>query len=157
MHGTGLKVNSSGLLENPVNKKVTFHYSEDEDEEDVEDDEGNNGEEEGNKGAGDELEVSEGGDNQVKEREVAREGSCEVKRVEETKTEKDEEDEVKEKNGVEEPPRKKTCTEEASESTKVDGNTEKSIDKLIDAELKELGDKSKVSLLLSMGGQREKL
>ncbi|KAL0709421.1 hypothetical protein Bca4012_016399 [Brassica carinata] len=167
MHGTGLKVNSSGLLENPVNKKVTFHYSDDEDE-DVEEDEGdkgagdelevseggNNGDElelkevgdktELSEGGGGKTEVSEGGNNQVNEKEVASEGSCEVKQVEETKTEKIQEDEVKDQNGVGEPPRKKTCTEEASESTtKVNGNAEKSIDKLIDAELKELGDKSK--------------
>ncbi|CAH8303379.1 unnamed protein product [Eruca vesicaria subsp. sativa] len=165
MHGTGLKMNSYGLLENPVNKKVTFSYSDDEDE-----DESNNGEEEGNKGDGDKTEVSEGGkeehkevedktelsegggdktevsevgNNQVNEKEIASEGSCEVKQLAETKNEKEEEEEVKEKNGVEEPPRKKTCIEEASESTKVNGNAEKSIDKLIDAELKELGDKSK--------------
>ncbi|KAJ0260852.1 Uncharacterized protein HA466_0040910 [Hirschfeldia incana] len=134
MHGTGLKVNSSGLLENPVNKKVTFHYSDDEDG-DEEDNEGNNGEEEEKKGDGDKTKVSE--------KEIGSEGSCEVKQVEETKTEKDQEDEVKGQNSVGEPPRKKTCIEEANASTNVNGNEEKSIDKLIDAELKELGDKSK--------------
>ncbi|CAN6974423.1 unnamed protein product [Brassica oleracea var. botrytis] len=134
MLGTGLKVNSSGLLENPVNKKVTFSYSDDEEE-----DEGDNGEEEETKGDGDKNEVIEGGNNQ----EIASEGSFEVKQLEENKTEKNQEDEVKDQNSVEEPPRKETCTEEASESTKVSGNAEKSIDKLIDAELKELGDKSK--------------
>ncbi|CAH8281999.1 unnamed protein product [Eruca vesicaria subsp. sativa] len=134
VHGTGLKMNSSGVLENPVNKKVTFSYSEDEDEE--EDDEGNNGEEEEeNKEVKDKEEVSEGGDSKVDEKELVSEGSCEVK-----KTEKEEEkEEEKQENVVEEPPKKKTCVEEA----KVNVNAEKSIDKLIDAELKELGDKSK--------------
>lgn len=142
MHGTGLKVNSSGMLEKPVNKKVTFSYSDDEDGNE-EDGEGDNGDEEGNKGDGDKTEVREGGNDQVNEKEVA----SEVKQLAETKTAKEEEDEVNDQNGVEEPPRKKTCTEEASETTKVRENTEKSIDKLIDAELKELGDKSKVKLL----------
>ncbi|CAN7005419.1 unnamed protein product [Brassica rapa subsp. trilocularis] len=138
MHGTGLKVNSSGMLEKPVNKKVTFSYSDDEDGNE-EDGEGDNGDEEGNKGDGDKTEVREGGNDQVNEKEVA----SEVKQLAETKTAKEEEDEVNDQNGVKEPPRKKACTEEASESTKVSVNAEKSIDKLIDAELKELGDKSK--------------
>ena len=142
MHGTGLKVNSSGMLEKPVNKKVTFSYSDDEDGNE-EDGEGDNGDEEGNKGDGDKTEVREGGNDQVNEKEVA----SEVKQLAETKTAKEEEDEVNDQNGVKEPPRKKTCTEEASESTKVSVNAEKSIDKLIDAELKELGDKSKVKQL----------
>ncbi|KAF8115955.1 hypothetical protein N665_0025s0390 [Sinapis alba] len=133
MHGTGLKLNSSGVLENPVNKKVTFSYSEDEDEE--EDGEGNNGEEDENKGVEDKTEVIEGDNNQVDGKELVSERSCE----EVKQTEKDEEKEEKQENVAEEPPKKKTCVEEA----KVNGNAEKSIDKLIDAELKELGDKSK--------------
>lgn len=145
MQGTGSKVNISGLLEKPINKKVTFSYSEDEDEEE---NETNNGEEEENKGDGDKTEVSEGGNDQVNEKELASEGSCEVKQLPEIETKKDEEDEGKQKNGVEEPPRKKTCVEEANASTKVNEKAEKSIDKLIDAELRELGDKSKVSYYL---------
>ncbi|ESQ41211.1 hypothetical protein EUTSA_v10013724mg [Eutrema salsugineum] len=177
VHGTGLKVNSSGFLEKPINKKVTFSYSEDEDEDE---EEGNNGEEEENKGDGNLTEVSESGNNQVNEKELAAsEGSCEVKQLAENETEKNEEDEGKQKNeedegkqkneedegkqkneddegkqkneedegkqknGVDEPPRKKACMEEANASTKVNENAEMSIDKLIDAELKELGDKSK--------------
>ncbi|CAH2072904.1 unnamed protein product, partial [Thlaspi arvense] len=145
VHGTGLKVNSSGLLEKPINKKVTFSYSddEDEDEDEDEDDEGNNGEEEETKGDGDKKEVTEGENNQVNEKELASEGSCEVKNLAENDTEKKEEDEGKQETVVEEPPRKKTCVEEANASTKANGNAETSIDKLIDAELKELGDKSK--------------
>ncbi|KAL0736034.1 hypothetical protein Bca4012_012244 [Brassica carinata] len=130
MHGTGLKVNSSGVLENPVNKKVTFSYSEDEDEE--EDDEGNNGEEEDDKGVEDKTEVSESGNNQVDEKEL-------VSEVKQTEKDEEKEEEKQENVVVEEPPKKKTCVEEA----KVNANAEKSIDKLIDAELKELGDKSK--------------
>uniref|UniRef100_A0A1J3H9S2 THUMP domain-containing protein 1 n=1 Tax=Noccaea caerulescens TaxID=107243 RepID=A0A1J3H9S2_NOCCA len=144
VHGTGLKVNSCGLLEKPTNKKVTFSYSDDEDEaedenEGEEEDEDNNGEEKENKGDGDKTEVSEDGNNQLVEKEVASEGSCEVKQLAENDTEKKEEDEGKQKKSVEEPPKKKPCTEEA----KVNGNAETCIDKLIDAELKELGDKSK--------------
>ncbi|KAF3500647.1 hypothetical protein F2Q69_00044981 [Brassica cretica] len=134
MHGTGLKMNSSGVLENPINKKVTFSYSEDEDEE--EDDE------EENKEVGDKEELSEGRDDQVDEKELASKGSSEVKQLAETETEKDKQEE-KQKDVIEEPPKKKPCVEEATASAKVNGNAEKSIDKLIDAELKELGDKSK--------------
>ncbi|KAG2300528.1 hypothetical protein Bca52824_037000 [Brassica carinata] len=105
MHGTGLKVNSSGVLENPVNKKVTFSYSEDEDEEE---------------------------DDEVDEKEL-------VSEVKQTEKDEEKEEEKQENVVVEEPPKKKTCVEEA----KVNANAEKSIDKLIDAELKELGDKSK--------------
>lgn len=149
MHGTGLKMNSSGVLENPINKKVTFSYSEDEDEE--EDDEANNDKEEENKEVGDKEEVSVGGDKQVDAKELASEGSSEVKQVTETETEKDEEkEEEKQKNVIEEPPKKKPCVEEATASAKVNGNAEKSIDKLIDAELKELGDKSKVCYYLCL-------
>ncbi|KAL0648066.1 hypothetical protein Bca4012_046357 [Brassica carinata] len=129
MHGTGLKMNSSGVLENPINKKVTFSYSEDEDEEE-------------NKEVGDKEEVSEGRDDQVDEKELASKGSSEVKQLAETETEKDKQEE-KQKDVIEEPPKKKPCVEEATASAKVNGNAEKSIDKLIDAELKELGDKSK--------------
>ncbi|KAL1199129.1 hypothetical protein V5N11_014626 [Cardamine amara subsp. amara] len=137
MHGPSSKVNP-GLFDKPVNKKVTFSYSEDEEE-----DENNNGEEEKNKEDGEKTEVSEGGDNQVKEKEVASEGSCEVKQVAENETEKDKEDEGKQKNDVVEPPRKKTCMEEANPSEQVNKIAEKSIDRLIEDELKELGDKSK--------------
>ncbi|XP_033137902.1 THUMP domain-containing protein 1 [Brassica rapa] len=125
MHGTGLKMNSSGVLENPINKKVTFSYSEDEDEE--EDDEANNDKEEENKEVGDKEEVSVGGDKQVDAKELASEGSSEVKQVAETETEKDEEkEEEKQKDVIEEPPKKKPCVEEATASAKVNGNAEKS-------------------------------
>ena len=144
MHGTGLKMNSSGVLENPINKKVTFSYSEDEDEEEDEEEE--------NKEVGDKEELSEGRDDQVDEKELASKGSSEVKQLAETETEKDkqeeEEEEEKQKDVIEEPPKKKPCVEEATASAKVNGNAEKSIDKLIDAELKELGDKSKVCCYL---------
>ncbi|CAA7039854.1 unnamed protein product [Microthlaspi erraticum] len=146
VHGTGLKVNSSGLLEKPINKKVTFSYSDDEDEDEnegEEEDEDTNGEKEENKGDEEKTEVSEGGNNQVNEKELATEGSSEVKQLAENDTEKKEEEEGKQKNSVEEPPKKKPCIEEANASAKVNENAEKSIDKLIDAELKELGDKSK--------------
>ncbi|CAE6097978.1 unnamed protein product [Arabidopsis arenosa] len=153
IQGTDSKVNP-GLFDNPINKKVTFSYSEDEDEEE---DESNNGEEEENKGDGDKAVVSEGGDDQVNEKEIATEGgndqvnekelasegSCEVKPLAENETEKEEEDKGNQKNGGDEPPRKKTCTGEANPLAKVNENAEKSIDKLIEAELKELGDKSK--------------
>ncbi|KAF2535566.1 hypothetical protein F2Q68_00022867, partial [Brassica cretica] len=134
MHGTGLKMNSSGVLENPINKKVTFSYSEDEDEEEDEEEE--------NKEVGDKEEL--GRDDQVDEKELASKGSSEVKQLAETETEKDKQEE-KQKDVIEEPPKKKPCVEEATASAKVNGNgnAEKSIDKLIDAELKELGDKSK--------------
>lgn len=137
-------MNSSGVLENPINKKVTFSYSEDEDEDEEEDDDDKE-EENKEEAGGDKEEVKEGGNDQVVETEkelASQEGSCDVKQLAETVTEKDEE---KQKNIVEEPPKKKPCVEEAS--AKVNGNAEKSIDKLIDAELKELGDKSKVKLL----------
>lgn len=143
VHGTDSKVNPR-LFDNPINKKVTFSYSEDE-EEDEEKDESNNGEEEENKEDGDKTEASEGGTDQVNEKEIASGGSCEVKQLAENNTEKDEEDEEIQKNGVDEPPRKKPCMEEANPLAKVNENGEKSIDKLIEAELKELGDKSKVS------------
>ncbi|AED91806.1 putative THUMP domain-containing protein [Arabidopsis thaliana] len=153
IQGTDSKVNP-GLFGNPINKKVTFSYSEDEDEEE---DESNNGEEEENKGDGDKAVVSEGGNDlvnekeiasegvndQVNEKEIASEGSCEVKQLAENETVKEEEDKGNQKNGGDEPPRKKTCTEEANPLAKVNENAEKSIDKLIEAELKELGDKSK--------------
>ncbi|EFH49828.1 THUMP domain-containing protein [Arabidopsis lyrata subsp. lyrata] len=139
IQGTDSKVNP-GLFDNPINKKVTFSYSEDEDDEE---DESNYGEEEENKGDGDKAVVSEGGNDQVNEKEIASEGSCEVKKLAENETEKEEEDKGNQKNGGDEPPRKKTCTEEANPLAKVNENAEKSIDKLIEAELKELGDKSK--------------
>ncbi|XP_006286516.2 THUMP domain-containing protein 1 homolog [Capsella rubella] len=145
MHGIDSKA-KPGLFDNPINKKVTFSYSEDEDEDedgDGEEDESNDAEEEENKGDGEKKEVTEGSDSQVIEKELASEGSCGVKSLVETEAEKDKVDEEKQKNGVDEPPRKKACMEEANPLAKVNENAEKSIDKLIEAELKELGDKSK--------------
>ncbi|XP_010453317.1 PREDICTED: THUMP domain-containing protein 1 homolog [Camelina sativa] len=142
MNGTDTKV-KPGLFDNPINKKVTFSYSEDDDEDEEEAEGNNDKEEEENKGDEEKKEVTEGGDNQVNEKELASEGSCEVKQLVETETGKDKEDEEKPKNGVDEPPRKKACLEEAIPLAKVNENAEKSIDKLIEAELKELGDKSK--------------
>ncbi|KFK25514.1 hypothetical protein AALP_AA8G124600 [Arabis alpina] len=169
VQGTGSKVSISGLIEKPINKKVTFSYSDDEDE-DEEEDESNNGEEKENKGDGDKTEVTKGGDNDEVEEKKGDEDKTEVteggnngeeeekkgdgdktevseggnNQVAEKETAKDEEDEEKQKNGVEEPPRKKACVEGENASAKANEKyVEKSIDKLIDAELKELGDKSK--------------
>ncbi|EOY32769.1 THUMP domain-containing protein 1 isoform 1 [Theobroma cacao] len=147
VHGKDLGEEPARLPNKPLNKKITFSYSDDED--DVDEEEGD-----------DEGEEKE--QNEVTKSDISRENDasqerltnkdldhynlddvCHGKATEETKGTK--EDGVNIENQADnfmEPPAKKQCRETDTSKCETNGK-EKSIDKLIEAELKELGDKSK--------------
>ncbi|XP_052476451.1 uncharacterized protein LOC105799368 isoform X1 [Gossypium raimondii] len=147
VNGKDLGEESAVLPNKPLNKKITFSYSDDEGDDD--DDKGDGeGEEEG------------------QEEVIKSNASKEIDASQESLTNKDldlpnsddvchgkvtEENSDNQKNGanienqadnLEEPPAKKQCLE-TDTSKSATNEKEKSIDKLIEAELNELGDKSK--------------
>ncbi|KAH9608773.1 hypothetical protein KSS87_019669 [Heliosperma pusillum] len=129
-------------LEKPINKKIKFTYS-DSDEEENDDDDG----EEDKKSTGPPVdgvnngssveEISDHTDKAVQAQEVGPEdgGSKDA----------DKEPAEVESKETEEPPEKKQCSDvkRSERGNTGDATTELSVDKLIEAELKELGDKTK--------------
>ncbi|XP_010536109.1 PREDICTED: THUMP domain-containing protein 1 homolog [Tarenaya hassleriana] len=144
MNGKDSEVKPSGLTESASNKKITFSYSDEEDDDD-EDHDSDDGDEEETKDEGKKEEGSESNKNGVAEERVASEKSCEEKHAVENVNNENDEDLGKQKNeSEEEPPVKKQCLEtNTSDDVKPEKTEEKSIDKLIEAELQELGDKTK--------------
>uniref|UniRef100_A0A6N2L3I5 THUMP domain-containing protein n=1 Tax=Salix viminalis TaxID=40686 RepID=A0A6N2L3I5_SALVM len=135
-------VKLADLPSKPPNKKTKFSYSDDdgddkEDEEDGEDEsksdapEGNDAKNDNptNKKAGSPSVENENSENQTEEKTNQEEG-CK--------------NDEKQANEAEEPPSKKKCTETCAPKSVVQEKVEKkSIDRLIEDELKELGDKNK--------------
>ncbi|KAJ0084994.1 hypothetical protein Patl1_29504 [Pistacia atlantica] len=151
--------NLAGIPNKPLNKKIVFASSSSDEEDDDDEEEGEvlvAGEEteggEGGKGEGKQSDSC--GDGDTSQENLTNEKSdphdsnnvCSGNEIEGMTGENKEEDKNLESqaNESEEPPAKKQCLEpEASKPAPNEKVEEKSIDKLIEAELKELGDKSK--------------
>lgn len=146
LHGKGSGEKTAGLADKPLNKKITFSYS-DEEEEDGKDDAVKEEEREG--GEQDEGSKSEN----VKEDDAKGGEQDEGSKIDDVK-----EDDASHKSATvetdiikddgknaeaEEPPLKKQCLETETAKCGTNGKEEKSVDQLIEAELEELGDKSK--------------
>ncbi|KAJ0021398.1 hypothetical protein Pint_30978 [Pistacia integerrima] len=155
--------NLAGIPNKPLNKKIVFASSSSDEEDDDDEEEGEvlvAGEEteggEGGKGEGKQSDSCGDGDtsleNLTNEKSDPHDSNnvCSGNEIEGMTGENKEEDKNPESqaNESEEPPAKKQCLEpEALKPAPNEQVEEKSIDKLIEAELKELGDKSKVSKL----------
>ncbi|GAV65037.1 THUMP domain-containing protein [Cephalotus follicularis] len=146
VHGKDTGALHAGLLNNPVNRKITFSYSDDDDDDNDDDDD-----------VGEEEEVGEHKSEEKKEeaaksdtcREIANHGvptSNNLNQTEDNTDGHEEDGKIHEIQAIkaEEPPAKKQCVETGALACLVSENVEeKAIDKLIEAELKELGDKNK--------------
>ncbi|CAN0901823.1 THUMP domain-containing protein 1 homolog [Linum grandiflorum] len=148
VNGTGGNVKLSELSSKPVNKKIKFAYSDDEEEEgddekdEVKEKENGNGEsvkvEDKSEGNGVKCETQSNGETSV---------PAESNKDETEEKTNNEEEAIKD---APEPPVKKQCVEaKVSVDASTEKVSEKSIDKQIEEELKELGDKSK-RLLVSL-------
>ncbi|CAN1263998.1 THUMP domain-containing protein 1 homolog [Linum perenne] len=155
VNGSSGKVNLSELSSKPVNKKIKFAYSDDEEEEGdekgkVEDEEDGNGEkvkvEDKPEGNDVKCETQSNGETNIP--------AAVIESNKEETEEKSNNEEEEARKEATEPPVKKQCTEtKDSEDVNTEKVAEKSIDKLIEEELKELGDKSKnlsISLMSSL-------
>lgn len=168
VHGKGSGVKPAGIPNKPLNKKIVFASSSDDEDEDDDDNDVGEKEEavegEGKDKEGDEDQKGEGKHSDTcKDDDRSHESLtnkktdphdaekvCSGKEMEAVTAENKEDDKNHESqtNEAEEPPAKKQCLEAgASKSVNNDKVEEQSIDKLIEAELKELGDKNKVSEL----------
>lgn len=161
VHGKGSGINSKGIPSKPLNKKIVFASSSSDDDDDDDDGEeeevveGKENDESGEVGKGAEKQSDTCGDDDASNEQLTDKKSnphdsdnvhC-GKGTEGVTGEnrEDGENHESQSNEAEEPPAKKQCLEaDASKCVKVE---EKSIDKLIEAELEELGDKNKVSEL----------
>ncbi|KAH9790004.1 hypothetical protein WN944_009572 [Citrus x changshan-huyou] len=162
VHGKGSGVKPAGIPNKPLNKKIVFASSSD----DEDDDDNNVGEkEEAVEGEGKDKEGGEDQKGEGKHSDTCKDDDrshenltnkktdphdaekvCSGKEMEAVTAENKEDDKNHESqtNEAEEPPAKKQCLEAgASKSVNNDKVEEQSIDKLIEAELKELGDKNK--------------
>ncbi|XP_031247169.1 THUMP domain-containing protein 1 homolog [Pistacia vera] len=136
--------NLAGIPNKPLNKKIVFASSSSDEEDDDDEEEGE----------GEGKQSDSCGDDDTRQENLTNEKSdphdsnnvCSGNEIEGMTGENKEEDKNPESqaNESEEPPAKKQCLEpEASKPAPNEKVEEKSIDKLIEAELKELGDKSK--------------
>ncbi|MBA0673177.1 hypothetical protein Goklo_029010 [Gossypium klotzschianum] len=135
------------LPNKPLNKKITFSYSDDEGDDD--DDKGDGeGEEEGQEeviksNASKEIDASQESLTNKDLDHPTSDDACHGKVTEENSdNQKDGANIENQADNSEEPPEKKQCLE-TDTSKSATNEKEKSIDKLIEAELNELGDKSK--------------
>lgn len=157
MQGTNSKLGQGELSEKPVNKKTVFKYSDSSSSDDDDDEDGDNKNDEDQ--TKEETSKIEQHQEKVDEIGSLKSGKSGPENKDNTSTDeliqgntenKEELETTLEQKDIEvgEPPAKKQCVEkEAPEAGNIAvGKTEeKSIDKLIDAELAELGDKSKVN------------
>lgn len=149
--GKDTSVKLAELPNKPINKKIKFSYSDvegDDDEEKEEDEE--DGLDENKSGAPEANDAKN--ENPADEKlgsPCLENESSECQRREKTNQEEGCKNDEKQANEAEGPPAKKKCTETCAPKTVVQEKVEeKSIDKLIEDELKELGDKNKVSNVL---------
>ncbi|KAK0604683.1 hypothetical protein LWI29_018187 [Acer saccharum] len=154
VHGKGNGMNLAGMPNKPLNKKIIFASSSSDDDDDEDDDDKEQDQETEKEGKGEGQESDTSKDDDANKKNLTNEKSdpkepdnvSDTKEVEgmtgENKEDaKNHESQVKE---VEEPPAKKQCLEaDSSKCVTNEKLEEKSIDKLIEAELKELGDKNK--------------
>ncbi|XVE78940.1 hypothetical protein DITRI_Ditri14bG0018400 [Diplodiscus trichospermus] len=148
VHGKDVGEEPAGLPNKPSNKKITFSYSDDEEGDDDEEQGDDEGEEEGQEEV---VKSNSSRENDASQENLTNkdldhhnsENVCHEKVTEESKKcTKDGENIENVADNSEEPPAKKQCLEKDT-SKDATNEKEKSIDKLIEAELTELGDKSK--------------
>jgi tRNA acetyltransferase TAN1 len=148
-YGKDTSVKLADLPDKPTNKKIKFSYSDDEGDGEEDDDE-EDGEDENKSEApeGNDAMNDNPTDKKVGSPSVENENS-ENQTEEKTNQEEGCKNDEKQANEAEGPPAKKKCTETCAPKTVVQEKVEeKSIDRLIEDELKELGDKNKVSNVL---------
>ncbi|KAJ4840793.1 hypothetical protein Tsubulata_023885 [Turnera subulata] len=143
----------------PLNKKIKFAYSDDEDDSDDSDSGEDDNDQEAQDGEAENKDGQEEKNLDTCQTNVTKDGHATNEKLgcpdveteisgkstnEETSDNQDGGKQETEANGSDEPPRKKKCTEAGASKSVVHAKVEeKSIDKLIEEELKELGDKSK--------------
>ncbi|XVF04787.1 hypothetical protein REPUB_Repub05bG0115400 [Reevesia pubescens] len=147
VHGKDVREEPAGLPNKPLNKKVTFSYSDDEDD----DDEDKGDAEREGEGQEEVIKSDTSRENDASQESLMNkdldhpnsDNVCHGKVAEETNDSKKDGPNIENQaDNSEEPPAKKQCLE--TDAYKSGTNEkDKSIDKLIEAELKELGDKSK--------------
>ncbi|XVF69580.1 hypothetical protein PTKIN_Ptkin11bG0092600 [Pterospermum kingtungense] len=141
VHGKDLGEKPAGLPNKSLNKKITFSYSDDEEDDDEEE-----GDDEGEEEGQEEVTKSDTSRENVTSQEnlTNKDTSDDVchGKVETNDGKKDEVNIENQADNSEEPPAKKQCLE-VDTSNCATNEKEKSIDKLIEAELAELGDKNK--------------
>lgn len=154
------------LPNKPLNKKIKFVYSDDDDDDEEDEEEDDDDEEEEVEGEKDEVEDREeenkpdaNQNNDVKSEIPTNEkldfpdveNSCCGNETEEKTNDNEEsaKDLENQTNEAKEPPAKKQCIETcASKSVVQEKGEQKSIDKLIEDELKEIGDRNKASNIM---------
>lgn len=144
MQGTNSKLGQGELSDKPANKKTVFKYSDSSSSDDDDDEDGDNGNDEDQT----KEETSKIEQHQEKTGDENKDDISTDEQIQGNTENKEELETTHEQKNIEvgEPPAKKQCVErEAPEAGNIAfGKTEeKSIDKLIEAELAELGDKSK--------------
>ncbi|KAJ9139744.1 hypothetical protein P3X46_030449 [Hevea brasiliensis] len=152
IHGKDTDVKPAELPNKPLNKKIKFVYSDD-DEEGEEDDNEVEGEEDEEEDGEEENKPDTNQNNDVKSEsptneklDINVENLCCGKQTEENTNDNEEsaKDLENQTNEAKEPPVKKQCIETCVSKSVVHEKVEqKSIDKLIEDELKEIGDRSK--------------
>ncbi|XP_030520661.1 THUMP domain-containing protein 1 homolog isoform X1 [Rhodamnia argentea] len=135
--GNGAASIPAETVSKPANKKIKFNYSESESsgDEDGDDDDGEdeNGENESEAHTGEEVDPGNSGDENAELQKEDKQSHGETAETPEELC-----------SGAGEPPSKKQCLESCSSKCSLkDNKEEKSIDKLIEDEIKELGDKNK--------------
>ncbi|KAI5576385.1 hypothetical protein POPTR_009G049700v4 [Populus trichocarpa] len=143
-YGKDTSVKLADFPDKPTNKKIKFSYSDDEGDGEEDDDE-EDGEDENKSEApeGNDAMNDNPTDKKVGSPTVENENS-ENQTEEKTNQEEGCKNDEKQANEAEGPPAKKKCTETCAPKTVVQEKVEeKSIDRLIEDELKELGDKNK--------------
>lgn len=137
LYGNGTTSKPAEAVSKPANKKIKFSYSESEsssDEDDDDDDgEDENGENESEAHTGEQVDPGN-----------SRGENSELQKDDKQSHDKTAETPEEQCSGAGEPPSKKQCLEHCSSKCSLkDNKEEKSIDKLIEDEIKELGDKNK--------------
>lgn len=152
VHGKASGIKCGHLGDKPLNKKTKFTYSESSssDEDDDDDDENSNGNESGDHDKEEDKGKPESHADGDASLENPRNADLDPRKLEDNKDDDKEDAACDESRAVEcdVPPAKKQCVESnASEYGHVKSNKmeEKSVDRLIEAELAELGDRNKVS------------
>ncbi|XP_030458454.1 uncharacterized protein LOC115679054 isoform X1 [Syzygium oleosum] len=136
--GNGAASKPAEVISKPANKKIKFSYSESESSSDDDDNGDGDGEDENgeNESEAHTVEEVDPGNSRDENSELQKEDKQSHDKTAETPEEQC--------SGAGEPPSKKQCLENcSSKSSLKDNKEEKSIDRLIEDEIKELGDKTK--------------
>ncbi|KAF8041203.1 hypothetical protein BT93_B3204 [Corymbia citriodora subsp. variegata] len=133
LYGNGAASKPAEAVSKPANKKIKFSYSESESSSDEDDGENENGENESESHKGEEVDPGKSKDENSELQKEDKQSHVETAGTLEEQC-----------NEAGEPPSKKQCLENCSSKCSLkDSKEEKSIDKLIEDEIRELGDKNK--------------